>query len=163
MNESLESDEQLRGKPYFGYATLLGESHMRSRYPSARSLGLATYVDHELGFWNHGEGISGGGCTIVESPGRNLIGILYDLDSVDTDRLLAVDGLSDQYEVRQIEVIDTECSMVPAYTLRIRSNNGAWTPPDDYARLIMNGAEEAGLPQKYRNRLRAIIVGVHRT
>lgn len=145
------------GKPYFAYGTLLGLSHMQSRYPSATPVGQAVYRDHELGFWQYSDGVEGGGCTIVDSPGRDLIGVLYRLDADDARRLLEVDGFVDEYEVRDIEVTDDKGSAVSAFTLRVDPNNGTWAPPDDYAGLVTNGAAEAGLPAEYQERLSAII------
>ena len=144
-------------KPYFAYGTLLGLSHMRSRYPSAKPVGRATYPDHELGFWQYGDGVEGGGCTIVDSPGRHLIGILYSLDAADTRRMLEVEGFKEQYEVRHVEVTDQAGTVTPAFTLRVDPDNGVWSPPDDYAGLVTNGAAEAGLPDDYQARLREII------
>jgi len=144
-------------KPYFAYGTLLGLSHMRTRYPSAQPMGLAVYAGHELGFWRYSEGVEGGGCTIVESPAQQLIGVLYRLDPEDTSRLLDVDGLRDQYEVRHIEVTDEVGAVIPAYTLRVDPDNGVWPPPDEYAGLVTRGANEAGLPDEYRARLDEII------
>lgn len=143
--------------PYFGYGTLLGHSHMRQRYPSARPVGRASYADHELGFWRYGDGIDGGGCTIVESPGRQLVGVLYRLDEEDTRKLLAVDGYASEYEVRQVEVACEDGRSVTAYTLRVGQNNGTWPPPDDYAGLVTAGAVEADLAADYRARLAEII------
>ena len=157
------NDEDAISKPYFAYGTLLGLSHMRSRYPSAQPVGRATYLDHELGFWQYADGVDGGGCTIVESPGRHLIGILYRLDAADARRLLEVDGLRDQYEVRHIAVTDQNGALTPAYTLRVDPDNGVWPPPDDYAGLVTNGAAEANLPDDYRARLNEIIADARRS
>ena len=157
------NDEAAITKPYFAYGTLLGLSHMQSRYPSARPIGQATYADHELGFWRYGNGVDGGGCTIVDSPGRHLIGILYRLDADDARRLLEVDGLRDQYEVRHIDVTDQDGRVTPAYTLRVDPDNGVWPPPDDYAGLVTSGAAEADLPPDYQARLHDIIAQARRS
>jgi gamma-glutamylcyclotransferase len=130
---------------------------MQSRYPSATPVGHAVYRDHELGFWRYSDGVEGGGCTIVDSPGRDLLGVLYSLDADDARRLLAVDGFDVQYEVRDIDVTAGDGSRVSAFTLRVNANNGTWPPPDDYAGLVTNGAAEAGLPAEYQERLSAII------
>jgi hypothetical protein len=61
------------------------------------------------------DGVEGGGCAIVDSPGRDLIGVLYSLDADDARRLLAVDGYVDQYEVRNIEVTAEDGSVVGAF------------------------------------------------
>ena len=46
---------------------------------------------------------------------------------------------------------------VRAVTLRVNGTRGVWAPPAPYARLITEGAAEAGLPAEYRARLDAII------
>lgn len=142
--------------PYFGYGTLLGETHMRERYPSAETIGIATYEGHELSFSRYATP-SEGGCSIAAKPGAQLLGVLYRLSEKDMARLLAVGGDAEWYEAREIEVIGTGGDRVRAITLRVDGDRGPWVPPDPYVRLIIQGSEEAHLPEDYRVRLEAII------
>lgn len=141
---------------YFGYGTLLGETHMRKGYPSARTIGLGFYDQHELGFWRYADA-SEGGCTIVHNPDGILFGVLYELSPEDMDRLLEVGGLAEWYEARTIDVTRVSGGRMRAITLRVQGNRGPWIPPADYAALVTNGAVEAALPAEYRARLDAIV------
>ena len=147
--------------PYFAYGTLLGETHMRSRYPSAERAGTAVYEGHELGFYAYGD-VPGGGCTIVERPGADLIGVLYRLSDEDMRHLMAVDGYAREYERREIDVRLPDGTTTQAVTLRVNDGNGAWSPPDEYGRLVTDGAGEANLPVTYQARLSQIVAEAQR-
>jgi hypothetical protein len=157
MEDSLKSkSSQLL---YFAYGTLLGATHMRSRYPSAVSQGLATYDAHELGFSRYEADSSvAGGCTIVDAPGSVLIGVLYELNEADMTRLLAVDGESEWYERREVDVVRASGGRVRAVTLRVKRHQADWIPPVPYGHLVTEGAREAGLPIDYQERLSQIVV-----
>lgn len=142
--------------PYFAYGTLLGEQHMRSRYPSAENLGQAVYEGHELAFHRYGDGHAGG-CTIVDRPDAHLIGILYRLSERDMATLLEVGGDAAWYEAREIEVHRSDGSVVRAVTLRVDGDAGSWVPPTPYGRLVTDGAREAALPQDYIARLDRLV------
>lgn len=146
---------------YFGYGTLLGESHMRQNYPSAKSIGLAFYDQGDLGFWRYADA-SEGGCTIVHNPDGILFGVLYELQPQDMDKLLHVGGLAEWYEARVIDATRVTGGRVRAITLRVQGNRGPWVPPASYASLITEGAKEAELPKAYRARLDDIIAAAQR-
>jgi hypothetical protein len=147
--------------PYFGYGTLLGAGHMRERYPSAASLGLATYEGHELDFLRY-DSADKGGCSIAERRGARLIGVLYTLSNEDMDRLLAVGGDAEWYEARKIDVKMNDGRIAKAITLRVNGARGPWVPPAAYGRLITEGAVEANLPADYRAKLNAIVAEAQR-
>jgi hypothetical protein len=138
--------------PYFGYGTLLGESHMKRSYPSSETLGTAVYEDHELAFHRYGSQDEGG-CTIVERPGASLYGVLYHLHETDMARLLEVGGAASFYEAREITVRRPSGELTRAITLRVEGNAGPWAPPEPYGRLVTDGAAEANLPPDYRAHL----------
>jgi hypothetical protein len=142
--------------PYFGYGTLLGLTQMRKNYPSAEPLGLAFYDQHELGFWRYADA-SDGGCTIVYNPDSILFGVLYRLSKTDMAKLLAVGGLAEWYEARELDVTRVTGGRVRAITLRVEGNRGPWVPPTAYASLVTNGAVESNLPAEYRAKLDAIV------
>jgi gamma-glutamylcyclotransferase len=142
--------------PYFAYGTLLGARHMRDRYPSAEALGLAFYDRHELTFLRYATELEGG-CSIAANSEAILFGVLYRISDEDMARLLAVDGQAHWYEARHIEVTRVAGGRVPAVTLRVNGNRGAWVPPNAYGRLITEGALEANLPEEYRARLNEIV------
>jgi gamma-glutamylcyclotransferase len=142
--------------PYFAYGTLLGERHTRNRYPSAQPIGHAVYEGHELGFYAYGNG-EGGGCTIIDHPGADLIGVLYRLSDEDMARLMAVDGYERWYERREIDVRLPDGKTARAVTLRVHGGEGYWVPPDEYGRLVTDGAREARLPAEYQARLARIV------
>lgn len=141
---------------YFGYGTLLGESHMRKSYPSAKTIGVGLYDQHDLGFWRYADA-SDGGCTIVHNPDGILFGVLYELSPQDMDRLLLVGGLAEWYEARTVDITRVSGGRTRAITLRVQGNRGPWVPPEDYAGYVTNGAREAGLPKEYCTRLDAIV------
>lgn len=146
----------LASLPYFGYGTLLGLTQMRKNYPSAKVIGVAFYDQHELGFWRYADA-SDGGCTIVNNPDSILFGVLYELSELDMAKLLAVGGLAEWYEARQLDVTRVSGGRVRAVTLRVEGNRGPWVPPLDYASLVTNGAVEAGLPAEYQAKLNTIV------
>ena len=147
--------------PYFGYGTLLGLTQMRRNYPSAEILGYAFYDQHELGFWRYADA-SEGGCTIVYNPDGILFGVLYRLSQEDMAKLLAVGGLAEWYEARELDVTRVTGGRVRAVTLRVEGNRGPWVPPAEYAALVTDGAVEADLPQEYRVKLNEIVANARK-
>lgn len=152
----LEMTKPARQLPYFGYGTLLGVTQMRRNYPSAELVGVAFYDQHQLGFWRYADA-SDGGCTIVHNPDGILFGVLYDLSAADMGKLMAVGGLADWYEVREIDVVRVTGGRVRAVTLRVEGNRGPWEPPVEYANLVTDGAVEAQLPAEYIEKLNVIV------
>jgi hypothetical protein len=147
--------------PYFGYGTLLGETHMRRGYPSARTIGVGFYEQHELAFWRYDKA-SEGGCSIIHRPDGILFGVLYQLSAADMTKLLEVGGLADWYEAREIDVTRVTGGRARAITLRVDGYRGDWVPPADYAALVIDGAREAGLPAEYQTKLETIVANARR-
>lgn len=141
---------------YFGYGTLLGQAHMKHRYPSARPLGIGFCRGYELGFWCYADP-SDGGCAIVEKPDGILFGTLYELSPDDMDRLLTAGGHGDWHQALILDVTGVAGGSTRALTLRVAGFRGRWAPPPDYAALVIDGAREAGLPAEYRQLLAAIV------
>jgi hypothetical protein len=142
--------------PYFGYGTLLGAGHMRERYLSAEPLGLAFWEGHQLDFLRY-ESAERGGCSIAAKPEGILFGVLYRLSRADMDRLMAVGGDAEWYDAPVIEVTRVTGGRMRAVTLRVNGERGPWAPPAAYAKLIIDGAAEAGLPAEYRALLDEIV------
>jgi hypothetical protein len=134
---------------------------MRERYPSAEVLGIAFWQGHELDFLRY-ESPERGGCSIAAVPDGVLFGVLYRLSQADMDRMMTVGGEAEWYDAPEIEVTLVRGGRVRAVTLRVNGARGAWAPPAPYARLITEGAAEAGLPADYRARLDEIIAAAQR-
>jgi gamma-glutamylcyclotransferase (GGCT)/AIG2-like uncharacterized protein YtfP len=137
----------------FAYGSNLASSEMEAWCPEARFAGIARLPNHRLALLRRSIRWGGGAVDIVEAAGENVWGALYELPDGTLDALDAKEGEGWAYrrtavEVEQggrrvaaeaYEVIETESEEVPA------------TP--EYAEVIMQGAQERGLPEEYVARL----------
>jgi hypothetical protein len=143
---------------YFAYGTLLDINGMRGICPNAEALGVLRLPDYRLGFATCGTDTSRGGCTLVETPGNIMYGVLYAMPPQELTDLDKAGGLPEGLWARlDITLLNEKGESVPASTYFIPNPAGPYKPPESYTRPILVGAKALSLPQEYIEQLEEII------
>lgn len=133
---------------YFAYGSNMSLQQMRSRAPSAERVGVAVMKDHELVFNRRGTYRVGGVASVVPARGQRVYGLVWKLSLLDLQRL---DEVEDPQAYRRLKThvyfLDgralDECYIYEAIP------EGVFAPDKDYAKLLVDAANEAGLPTEY--------------
>jgi len=130
---------------YFAYGSNLSSKRMCARVASARRLCAAWVDGRRLTFGKRGRDGSGK-ATLVADPGARVWGALYAIDPAHWARL---DGFEPGYARVALDVTTERRERVTAATYVAPESASdpvafAW-----YKRLVVDGAREHGLPEKY--------------
>lgn len=155
---------------YFGFGSNLLEKRIKVQNKSAERVGPGKLLDYRLDFadakadkkyfsptWN--------GCpaTIIESPGSAVHGAVWRISDEDADELDRQEGVeSGIYKPLNVKVlvdIEGETAKVSCRTYQLVHNPSTpldpskrpfeRQPSETYLTVILNGAEETGLPADY--------------
>lgn len=85
---------------YFAYGSNMNTERMRSRTPSAKVIGRARLMDKRM-VCNKKSRDGSGKANIVDSPGDYVLGVLYEIDLAELDRL---DRAEDGYQRTNLPV-----------------------------------------------------------
>ncbi|MFN2321544.1 MAG: gamma-glutamylcyclotransferase family protein [Trueperaceae bacterium] len=149
---------------YFAYGSNLDPEQMAERCPSAAFLHRALLEDFELAFTRWSTRRRCGVADVVARPGSRVWGVVYAL-SEDEGRTLDgfegyAPGRADNWyaRVEQTVAIDgdpTRPLAVATYEVVERAHE-PYAPSGAYLGHLLRGAAHWGLPDGYRERLRAI-------
>ncbi|XP_055067568.2 gamma-glutamylcyclotransferase [Misgurnus anguillicaudatus] len=144
---------------YFAYGSNLLKERLQLRNPSAIVYCVAKLKDYKLAFGNHKGQASqrwhGGVATIEHSPGDEVWGVVWrmnisDLESLDSQESVKM-GMYSPMDV-SVSTSDQDLSC-RTYIM----NSCVYAPPSpQYLEVIVMGAEQNGLPEDYKEKLRAI-------
>jgi gamma-glutamylcyclotransferase len=152
------------GKPkellYFAYGSNMNSEQMRARCAKPLKIATARLPNHEIGFFGYSKTWDGGQETVIPSPGRNVWGVVYQVSSLDSDRLdvwqdARMDG-NGAYFHYPARVVDAEGCL---YTVLFYKKDmlGEPTKPSlEYLDFIGRGAIENNLPADYITALQDI-------
>lgn len=139
---------------YFAYGSNMLGRRMLARAPSARRVGLATLVDHELR-WHKVSKDGSGKCDVEPAPGSVVHGVLYEIDAADKPALDAAEGLAMGYREVLLEV---QTADGPRQGISYQATNidRFTTPYSWYKALVVAGAREQQLDPAYIQALEAV-------
>ncbi len=142
---------------YFAYGSNLDQEQMTARCPCFKRVGIAKKLGFRLTFRRYSENRESGVASIEESKGDVVWGALYELTPGDVRQLDSREGVNSGAYRKQpgFEVIGPDGSTVQSYTY-IANEQGCFKPAKDYLALIIKGAKELNLPDKYINELERI-------
>lgn len=135
----------------------MGQTQMKKRCPDSNLIGKAILKDYALDFtisapnrWK------GGGCAdVVESPGSEVWGLLYEVSDADISRLDEAEG--PRYRRVSLPVSDPEGKSVPyVYVYEVIDKAPFKEPAREYIDIIKNAAYEYGFPETYQQHLASI-------
>lgn len=138
---------------YFAYGSNLLRERLIARCPGLSFVGHATLPSHRIAFDKVSDDKSGK-CTFEPVGADEVLGVLWKVPAVDLAALDDAEGVGHGYESCQIVVRheDNECE---ALTYRATRRQAGLQPYDWYLALVLAGASQQGLPQRYVERLRA--------
>lgn len=145
---------------YFSYGANLNLTIMRQKCPKHRVLGIARLPGYRIGFYGHSMNWDGAVETIVPDPKSEVWGVLYQLNAFEWRTLDNYQDVKDngrgEYFHFPVEVLDTE--QIPRMAITYKKDNlgKAERPSTEYLNMIIQGAQEHGLPENYVGELKLI-------
>jgi gamma-glutamylcyclotransferase (GGCT)/AIG2-like uncharacterized protein YtfP len=146
--------------PYFAYGSNMAPGEISQWCPQHRYVGVASLPDHRLAFTRksrNGYGVA----DIVEEPGREVWGVLYELSADDLVSLDRKEGLGRAYEHVDVCVrleADGAERTAKAYTVISKESPDVPTSRE-YLRRVTDAAYARRLPGRYLAELQAIPTG----
>lgn len=136
---------------YFAYGSNMSERRLTQRVPSAQKIGVATLSGHQLVFHKKSEKDHSGKCDAYPTRNSNdvVIGVVFELDTIEKLTLDWVEGLGVGYEDRTIRVAlenGTLCETFAYFALCI---DPSLKPYYWYKEHVLRGALENNLPMNY--------------
>lgn len=158
--DTLTFDGNPRRQYLFAYGSDMFGAQIRERCSRPVPVGTACLADHGLGFFGHSDIWDGGVETVVPTPGRELWGVIYELTFMDAQRLdvwhdARLDGAGSffHYPARVVDASGRPHTVL----LYKKDILGPPTQPSrQYLDVIIQGAEENGLPAAYVRGLRSL-------
>lgn len=147
---------------YFAYGSNMSRRQMRARCPEHECLGIAVLKDHALCFPRNSPVRNCGVAGLMEQLRAEVWGVVYRLNENDLAKLDKREGYApeksshdNRYNRQTIHVMMGSRAL-DCLTYFARHEPGLHVPNDSYLALIIEGAEENGLPEEYVSRLRLI-------
>lgn len=151
---------------YFAYASNMYWQQMRERCPSARFICVAELKDHRLAFTRESTHRGCGVGDVVSEPGKNVWGVVYEVDEGDIVRLDQAEGfvpgsLDNAYtrEECQVYIDGNEKKPVNVSIYFAVKQDNPPLPNWKYKQLIVEGAKFWHLPSEYIKTLEQIETG----
>jgi gamma-glutamylcyclotransferase (GGCT)/AIG2-like uncharacterized protein YtfP len=148
---------------YFAYGSNMYWQQMKERCPSARFVSIAKIKDHRVAFTRISKSRLCGAADIVPAPGREVWGVIYDINEGD---LMALDkaedyvpgGTENSYNRVQRYVLANGGIETLVWTYLAVHEPNPPLPGAHYKALIVEGARYWKLPPQYVEALEAIQV-----
>ena len=141
---------------YFAYASNMHQEQMKRWCPASRFLQAALL----RGFRFVYDGLSvtwdGAVGNIVAAENETVWGALYRITERDRLTLDAFEGYPRSYDHRDVEVVGRDGAVYRAMTFS-RTGRPRGKPHPDYERIVIDGANECGLPDEYVERALRVI------
>jgi gamma-glutamylcyclotransferase (GGCT)/AIG2-like uncharacterized protein YtfP len=135
---------------YFAYGSNLSSRHMRVACPSATTIMKAALPNFGIEFRHHSEKRQGGISSIIESPGKLVRGVLYEVRAEEIEALDIVESVPEGlYRRDTFLVMGEDGSWHEAELYRVANPRGPYRPAKGYLDLMIEGAREHGLDAGY--------------
>jgi len=134
---------------YFAYGSNMSTKWLLSRVPSAKCVGRAKLLNKRLVF-NKKSKDGSGKANLVDSPGDIVLGVLYEIDPLEINKL---DGTEDGYQRVTVEVVTDQGHSVKAQVYFSSQLTDDPRPYIWYKNLMVKGAIEHQLPKSYQGYL----------
>jgi len=145
---------------YFAYGSNMNKAQILSRCTRPVVIATAKLPEYCIGFYGYSKTWDGGVETLVEAPGQELWGVIYALNFSDGDSLDAwqdvrQDGTGAYFHY-PVLVTDPEGNRHTVLLYKKDCLGPPRKPSQEYRDVIVQGAEEQGLPAWYIETLRRI-------
>jgi hypothetical protein len=138
----------------FAYGSNMATARLRARTPSARPLGVAKLEGHLLRW--HKRGMDGSGKCDVVAADSIVWGVLYEIFAAEKPLLDAAEGLHRGYAERETVVLAGGREARRVHLYHATDVDASLQPYHWYKRLVLAGAREHGLPERYVRTLDAV-------
>ena len=143
---------------YFAYGSNMNEEQILARCANPKVVAVAKLPHHRVAFFGYSKAWDGAMATVVPSPGQEVWGVIYELNSSDRDRLDAwqdvrLDGTGAYFHY-PARVADTEGKTRTVLFYKKDMLGTPGKPSREYLDFIVLGALERGLPSSYIEGLR---------
>jgi hypothetical protein len=152
------------GKPsellYFAYGSNMNAEQIATRCVKPRKIAAARLPRHTLAFFGNSKTWDGGQETVVPSSGHDVWGVVYQLSSLDSDRLdvwqdARIDGTGAYFHY-PAHVLDREGRRHTVLFYKKDMLGESHRPSREYLDFIIRSAEQRELPLEYIAELRRI-------
>ena len=134
---------------YFAYGSNMERVQLKRICPKAKFVAAAVLPDHELVFSGTSRMWGGGIANIRDTAGKRVEGVVWEIAEVERKALDEYEGYPNLYVTMDVQVRTTSSKVVTAFAY-VMANPGHEMPPSKpYKRLLISGAEEHGLSEKY--------------
>ncbi|WP_420131710.1 gamma-glutamylcyclotransferase family protein [Rhodopseudomonas sp.] len=144
----------------FAYGATLNPDHIMVRLCRPKPVAVARLTDYALAFYGYSAVWDGGVETLVDQPGTEVWGVLYELSATELDRFDAWQGVKldggGSYFHYPVEVIDENGRALDALFHRKTEMGPPRSPSRDYLDFIIAGARARGLPATHIDALATI-------
>lgn len=140
---------------YFAYGSNLDESQLHRRCPGAALVTVGSLPDFRLGFTVRSAGWNAGAADVVESPGEQVWGLVFDLTDENVEVLDRFEGYPHQYG-RFIARIDTPQGALDAWVYTAARKQPFVAPSRRYVEIIKEAALRHGFPDAYVRMLEGV-------
>ena len=122
-----------------------------------RRLGRARLHGYRLAFRRRSIRTNSGVADIVPEPGAEVWGVVYELTDDDAAELDRKEGRPWAYDRREIRITLGDARETNAFTYVVsRPEPHEVVPSPDYVELMVEGADEVGLPATYIDTLKSL-------
>ena len=141
---------------YFAYGSNMERVQLKRLCPKAKFVATAVLSDYELTFFGNSSMWNGGIASIREKPGHQVEGVVWEISEAERKPLDAYEGFPDLYLRKEFQVRTSSGKVIVVFAY-IMDNPGRETLPSKrYKQLLISGAEEHGLSEKYIECLESI-------
>ena len=145
---------------HFAYGSNLNSVQLQARCADAKLVAVAKLADHQVGFYGYTSEWDGAEETVIETPGKELWGVIYELTPSGKEKLddwqdALFDG-SGAYYHSPAKVTDQDGKVYSVLLYKKAQLGEPKKPSEEYLNYIVKGAEERGLPSAYVEQLRSV-------
>lgn len=145
---------------YFAYGSNMNSFQMQKRCAKPKVVTIARLADYRIAFFGHSKIWDGAQETLVRHPGHEVWGVVYEISTVDQERLDAwqdvrMDGTGPYFHYpARVKGADGQMYTVLFYKKDILGEPRR--PSKPYLDFIITGAKEKQLPPGYIQDLKAV-------
>jgi hypothetical protein len=145
---------------HFAYGSNLNSVQLQARCADAKLVAVAKLADHQVGFYGYTSEWDGAEETVIETPGKELWGVIYELTPSGKEKLddwqdALFDG-SGAYFHSPAKVADQQGKQYSVLLYKKAKLGDPQKPSEEYLNFIVQGAVERGLPAAYVDQLRGV-------
>lgn len=138
---------------YFAYGSNMSHAQMQQRCPSSKFIKHAILCGYRFVFDGYSRKWNGSVANVIESPDEVVWGGIFEINKDNLAALDCYEGYPESYDRKLATVRDGEGNEIEAI-LYCRAPKKIGRPASDYLNIIIEGANDCGLPEEYIDNLR---------